>query len=232
MSQSFAGFKKPLFNFIDDLIDNNNREWFNANKDRYKQDVVAPMVDFIEAIGPKLRKVSKHYVANPKPHGGSLFRIYRDTRFSKDKRPYKEHVAAHFRHEAGKDAHAPGFYFHIQPDEVFFGGGIWMPPNDKLNEIRFAIADNPRAWTTVKNNRKLKANFADGIRGDGLKRPPRGFSPDHQHIEDLKRKSFFLMKSVSPARARRKDFLDEVADTFAAAKPMLRFISEALDVPF
>ncbi len=228
----FPGFKKPLFDFVDELIENNNRTWFNANKSRYKDAVVAPMLAFIEAMGPRLHKVSKHYVADARAHGGSMFRIYRDTRFSKDKRPYKEHVACHFRHEAGKDAHAPGFYFHLEPSRVFFGGGIWMPPNDKLQKIRFAIADNPRAWTNVRNNKKLKAMYKEGIQGEGLKRPPRGFDADAKHLEDLKRKSFFLMREVSPSKARRKDFIDDVAATFAAAKPMLRFINEALDVPF
>lgn len=232
MSAEFAGFKQPLFTFIDELIANNNRDWFNANKARYKAEVVAPMVSFIEAMAPRLRKISKHYVADARPHGGSLFRIYRDSRFSKDKRPYKEHVAAQFRHEAGKDAHAPGFYFHLEPQRVIFGGGIWMPPSEHLQKIRFAIADNPRAWTNVRNNKRLKATFDDGVQGNSLKRPPRGFDADAKHIEDLKRKSFFLMREVSPARARRKDFIDHVADTFAAARPMLRFINDALDVPF
>ena len=106
MANSFQGFPKETFAFLEQLANNNNREWFNANKTRYKSVVVAPVMDFINAIRPGLQAVSPYYVADSRPHGGSMFRIYKDTRFSRDKRPYKEHVGCQFRHSAGKDAHA------------------------------------------------------------------------------------------------------------------------------
>ncbi|MEM6532458.1 MAG: TIGR02453 family protein, partial [Myxococcota bacterium] len=105
-------FSPALFKFLRDLEKNNNREWFQTHKPRFEEHVKAPLLRFIEDIEAPLMKVSKHIVADPSPSGGSMFRIYRDVRFSKDKRPYKTHAAAQFRHATGKDAHAPGYYMH------------------------------------------------------------------------------------------------------------------------
>ena len=160
-----------------------------------------------------------------------MFRIYRDVRFSKDKRPYKENAGCHFRHAAGRDAHAPGFYVHLAPNEVFFGGGIWQPPGPGLQKIRRAIADRLDAWHAVLDDRRFKACF-DGVRGDGLKRPPQGFAADHPHIADIKRKTFFAMRAATPDDAMSPAFADEVATTFQAATPLMRFVCRALDVPF
>ena len=152
----FKGFPGDFFNFFEDLSRNNNRAWFADNKGRYYDSVVNPISEFIVAVAPALKKISPHYVADPKPHGGSMFRIYRDTRFSKDKTPYKTHAGVQFRHEAGRDAHAPGFYVHLATDQVFFGGGIWNPPTPQLNRIRDRIADNARSWARVVNAKKVK----------------------------------------------------------------------------
>ncbi|MCP4045559.1 MAG: DUF2461 domain-containing protein, partial [Gammaproteobacteria bacterium] len=192
MSQ-FSGFPEDFFKFFNELKRNNNRDWFTVNKPRYLESVVKPIGQYIVAIAPHLQRISPFYIANPKAHGGSMFRIYRDTRFSKDKTPYKTHAACHFRHEAGRDAHAPGFYLHIETDRVSIGGGIWRPPSKQLGQIREFIADNPSAWE--KLTRSAAVRKMNGIQGDSLKRAPRGYSPDARHIEDLKRKSFFLMSS-------------------------------------
>jgi len=228
---AFAGFGKDFFGFFEELADNNDRDWFAANKPRYQAAVVEPMIAFIEAIAGPLAKVSPYFVADPRPNGGSMFRIYRDVRFSKDKRPYKEHGACQFRHQAGRDAHAPGFYVHLAPDEVVYGGGIWLPPSDALAQIRGAIDADPKGWQRVVGNKRLNDTFG-GIAGHTLKRPPKGYAADHRHIEDLKRKSFFAMKHAKPAVAGSADFVDEVADTFRAAQPLMKFVSGALSVPF
>lgn len=226
----FAGFPADFFSFFEQLRKNNDRDWFNANKDRFQQSVLEPMSEFITALQPKLAEITKHCIADPKPHGGSMFRIYRDTRFSKDKTPYKTHAACHFRHAAGKDAHAPGFYVHIDRDEVFFGGGIWAPPAPQLNRIRDFIADNVRSWARIKNAKKVQE--AGGIQGDSLKRAPRGFDEQHVHIEDLKRKSFYIMSGADPKAPAKADFVDQVAQGFARAAPLNRFICDALELPF
>lgn len=226
----FAGFPADFFRYFEELRQHNDRDWFSENKDRYQQSVLDPMSAFITAMQPKLAAISDYYIADARPHGGSMFRIYRDTRFSKDKTPYKTHAACHFRHEAGTDAHAPAFYVHIDIDEVFFGGGIWSPPAPQLNAIRDFIADNARSWARIRNSRKVQD--AGGIKGDSLKRPPRGFDDQHLHIEDLKRKSFYVMSNSTPEMARRTEFIEEVAQGFARAAPLNRFICDALGLPF
>ena len=110
-----AHFGREMFEFLADLALNNNREWFHANKARYESVVRGWLVTFVEDFGERLREVSPHMVADPRPTGGSIFRIYRDVRFAKDKSPYKTQAAVHFRHKAGKDAHAPGVYLHLEP---------------------------------------------------------------------------------------------------------------------
>lgn len=231
MKNTFPGFPKEMFQFLDELASNNNRDWFNANKDRYRSAVVTPVGDFIEAIRPKIEKISPHYIVDSRPHGGSMFRIYRDTRFSKDKTPYKEHVGCQFRHEAGKDAHAPGFYVHLATDEILFGGGVWNPPSPVLGKIRDSIVDNANSWKIIKTNKTFIKRF-NGIRGDGLKRPPRGYDPEHQHIEDLKRKTFFAMQPASLELAMSPEFITEVTRAFKAASPLMEFLTTSLELPY
>jgi uncharacterized protein (TIGR02453 family) len=228
---TFPGFPKELFTFLDQLAANNNREWFNDNKQRYRDSVVEPVCDFIEAMEPRLLAVSEHFVADPRPHGGSMFRIYRDTRFSKDKRPYKENVGCQFRHEAGKDAHAPGFYVHLGRDEIFFGGGVWLPPNPMLGQIRDAIIEQPERWLAVSADSTIIKRFG-GINGDSLKRPPRGYDADHPNIEDLKRKSFYAMRTATKKQAMSPRFIDEVADAFRTLSSLMAFLTNAVKLPF
>src|ERR1700689_3282737 len=177
MDNGFAGFPKDFLAFFRELKANNNRVWFEDNKQRFRDSVQAPMSDFIAAMAPRLAKVSKNFVADPRPNGGSMFRIYRDVRFAKDKRPYKEHAACHFRHDLGKDAHAPGFYMHIGPSEIFFGGGLWMPPPDALAKVREAIVEKSVSWKNAQEGAAFRKHF-DGVRGEALIRPPRGFDPE------------------------------------------------------
>lgn len=226
----FPGLPEDFFRFFEDLKRNNERAWFNENKARYYESVVNPVSEFIVCMAPRLKKISPHYIANPKPHGGSMFRIYRDTRFSKDKTPYKTHAGVQFRHEAGRDAHAPGFYVHLDGEGLFFGGGVWMPPNPVLGRIREHIVDNARSWGGIRNAKKVRD--AGGIRGDSLKRPPRGYDPEHTHIEDLKKKSFYVAVEAPASHSLKPEFIDEVTEGFLISKPMVRFITGALDLPF
>ena len=227
----FSGFPKDFFAFFRELKANNNRPWFEENKERFKESVQAPMSAFIGAMAPRLKKITKNFVADPRPNGGSMFRIYRDVRFSKDKRPYKEHAACHFRHALGKDVHAPGFYMHFAPDEVMFGGGLWMPPPDALGKVRDQIASKPQVWKKVLSDKKFTTEF-DGVEGEALSRPQRGYAAEHPFIADIKRKSFFAMHESSVKVASSPKLVDEVADTFSAASPLLKFLCNAVDVPF
>jgi len=231
VTSKFSGLPSDLFTFLSDLSKNNNREWFTANKERYRTSVMAPISDFICAMAPRLNKISEHYVADPRPHGGSMFRIYRDARFSKDKRPYKENVGCHFRHAAGKDAHAPGFYLHIEPNNVFFGVGIWQPPHSVLDLIRTAIVEQPEQWKKIITNKTIKSRF-EAVKGDGLKKAPRGYDPHHIYIEDLKRKTYFLTQSVDQSLALTPKFITEVERAFKAGNPLAAFITKAMSLPY
>ena len=141
--------RPDLFAFLRDLSANNNREWFHANKDRYEDAVKEPALEFIQGFGPRLTTISPRFHANARAVGGSLFRIQRDTRFSKDKTPYKLNTGLHFRHEQAKTAHAPGFYLHLEPRKCFFGVGLWRPETKVAYDIRAHIDKEAKQWTTI-----------------------------------------------------------------------------------
>src|SRR5215813_8431504 len=144
--ESTREFDPEFFDFLVELAANNDREWFAENKERYEAEVLEPALAFIEDFGYRLAEISPNLRADSRRNGGSLFRIYRDTRFSRDKTPYKTHTGMHFRHVAAKDVHAPGYYLHLAPDHVFGGGGIWRPDTQTSNRIREAIVAKPKAW--------------------------------------------------------------------------------------
>jgi len=222
-------FTPQFFEFYRALENNNNRDWFNEHKADYRQSVLEPMCAFIDAMAPRLNRISPHFIADSRPYGGSMFRIYRDARYTKGQRPYKLHAACQFRHELGRDAHTVGFYMHASTREAVFGGGIWLPPNDELLKIRNTIVDNPHAWRKIKTSPTVKKYFG-GISGDGLKRPPRGFDGEHEHIEDIKRKTFFLMRREPPEIILDGGFVREVEKTFKAAMPLMEYIGYAQDI--
>lgn len=228
---SFKGLPKDFFAFFNELHFNNEKPWFEANKERYRASVVEPLSALIAEIGVRMPKLSKHVVCDPRPNGGSMFRIYRDTRFSKDKSPYKTNAGIHLRHVLGKDAHAPGFYMHFAPKEVFFGGGLWMPEPDDLNKIRHAIAGKPKEWEKVKTTLAATKLF-DGVEGDALARPPKGFDADHPQIADIKRKNFYVMHKSNEKVAQSAGLADQAMEAFSAAKPFMSFLCKSVDVPF
>ncbi len=227
---AFTGLPKDYFAFFRELAANNNRAWFEDNKQRFKDNVQAPLIDFVEAMAPRLKEISPYFVADPRPVGGSVFRIYKDVRFSKDKSPYKTHGGVHFRHARGKDAHAPGFYVHLAPKEVFYGGGIWMPPAPALADIRAAIRDEPKKWGEIGAAPAFEKRFGE-LRGEQLTRPPRGFTADDPSASDIRRKSFFAMAEGTQSAAQSAKFVDDVAAAMADAKPLMKFLCGALSAP-
>ncbi len=221
-------FSCALFDFLRELKENNHREWFQANKERYEQIVRQPAMKFIAEFAPYLEEISPHFVADPRPVGGSLFRIYRDVRFSRDKRPYKTHVGIQFRHELAKDAHAPGFYLHLEPGEVLVAAGSWHPDSQALFRIRRAIADHPDEWEQAIAF--TRENSAYRLGGDSLKRPPRGFDPEHPFVNDLKRKDFYAVVYFDEATACQDDFLQIFAEACRTMAPLMRFLCRALEL--
>jgi uncharacterized protein (TIGR02453 family) len=225
-----ATFGPELFSFLADLREHNDREWFAANRDRYEDDLVEPALAFVDTFAPRLAKISPHFRADARPSGGSLFRIYRDTRFSKDKTPYKTNVGIHFRHERAKDVHAPGFYLHIGPGEVFAGGGIWHPDTGAGTRIREAIVADPDGWRRTTRRGAFAKRLELG--GDSLKRVPSWADADHPFADDLRRKDFFGWARLREADVVAPGFVDEYAEICRAAAPLVRFLCGALDVPY
>lgn len=226
----FERFQPTLFEFLEQLADNNNRPWFQENKPRYECEVLVPAMAFIRAFQPRLKRISPYFVASDRRVGGSLMRVYRDTRFAKDGDPYKTNVGIQFRHEQGRDIHAPGFYVHIAPGECFLAVGLWRPEAEPLGQVRQVIVEKPDRWRRARDDRKFRRRFA--LDGNSLKRPPRGFPADHPCIEDLKRTDFIAVEERDERNVIDKRFLDYVADSFAASRPFMRFLCDALKVPF
>ena len=225
----FSGFPKDSIKFFRQLAKNNNREWFAENKSRYEKVVLEPALELVTTMQGSLKKVSRHFLAVPKRSGGSLMRIYRDTRFSKDKTPYKTNLGVHFRHEAGKDVHAPGFYFHIDKDKVFVGAGIWKPDSQTLNMIRTLIDDDQKRWKRVKNGKAFKQTFER--QGESLKRPPRGFEVEHPLLEDLKRKDHFGLANLNHDDIYSPELPEILVKHFKTAMPFVRFLCDAIHQP-
>ena len=226
----FKGFNSSTFKFLSELEKNNNRPWFAENKHRYENVVLDPSLDFIVDMASQLEKLSADIEAVPKRVGGSLMRVYRDTRFGKDKTPYKTNIGIHFRHRMGKDVHCPAFHCHISNTDVFLGAGIWRPNSKTLAAIRRRIDQEPKQWIKVRDNRQLNKIYS--LSGDCLKRNPRGFSLDHPLIEDLKRKDFIAICHLHRDEVKHPAFIKRAAAIYKAANPLMEFLCKAIEVPY
>lgn len=226
-----APFSKELFVFLTDLAAHNDRDWFKENKSRYEAHVKAPLLAFINAFAPKLEKLGPCFVADSRPNGGSMFRIYRDTRFSKDKSPYKTHAAVQFRHRAGKDVHAPGFYLHLEPGNVFMGAGLWRPEPKAAAAIREAIIEESGLWKKATRRKAFAERFE--LSGESLKRKPKNVEDDnHPLMEDLKRKDFIAVQNFGAEAPFEADFLGTFAASCKATVPFMRFLTEAVGLDY
>jgi uncharacterized protein (TIGR02453 family) len=214
------------FQFLKELAAHNDRAWFEKNKQRYHDEVRDPLLRFVADFEPKLLRISKHMEADPRPVGGSLFRIYRDTRFAKDKTPYKTHAGVTFRHADGRDVHGPIFYLHLEPGTVFAAAGLWHPPPEALKPVRDAIAERPERWKRAQSGLALDED------GAALKRPPRGYDPEHPCAADLRRRSFTASTTFSQKDACAPDFLTRFAEACRGKAPLMEFLTRAVGLPW
>ena len=223
-------FSPATFKFLRDLARNNNRAWFAANKPRYEDVLRQPFLRLIADLQAPLAKISTHYRADPRAQGGSLFRIHRDTRFANDKTPYKTWAGARFAHERRREVEAPSFYLHIQPRDCFAGGGIWHPEPATLKRIREFLEGNPAAWKKAVHSRAFHERFE--FWGESLSRPPRGYDPAHELIEDLKRRNFAAGQGFKESLACSDELAPFVVDTFRRVAPMIDYLCASLDLEF
>jgi len=223
MYPPFDGFPKECVQFLKQLKKNNNREWFAKHKAEFEDFVKLPMQSFIASMRMPLAKLAPEIEADPKR---SLFRIYRDTRFSKDKTPYKTHVSAIF-HRKGHWEESAGYYVHVEPGTLYAGGGIYMPSSDQLKKIRAAIADNGNKFRSIVESKSFKKTFKK-LEGEKLQRAPLGYPVDHPMIEWLKYKSFFTGVELEESRCHSPKFLDEVVEVYKDLLPLIRFLNDAL----
>ena len=214
---------KATVDFLKDLDKNNNREWFNANKDKF----VAANDNIIAIAGDLIGRIAKFdpAVAGIEP-GSCVFRIYRDVRFSKDKSPYKTNLGA-FIAPGGKKAMMPGYYFHIQPGMFFAAAGKHMPDSGELLKIREAIETRTKEFRKVVEAKAFRGRFGD-LDGDRLIKPPKGFPADHEAIEYLKLKSFTVSQPFMEEQALSKEFPKLLTESFKAGFPLVSFLRGAL----
>ena len=230
-----AFFTPDALKFLADLKKNNNKPWFDANKSRYEKSLRDPLVLFLAALEPKLKKLSPHFVVDARPNGGSLGRIYRDVRFSKDKSPYKTNAGAWLYHrDAGRkvgtegEGGGAGFYFHIDPSTCFMAGGIWMPARPALSRIREVIAAQPGALARLTSAPGFRRRFGGLNEEAKLSRVPRGFPPDHPAAEWLKLQSFTAVASIEPRVVTSPRLADRLCRDFERLVPLVRWLNRAL----
>lgn len=222
-------FTQATFDFLAALEANNERDWFKANQNTYEDKVRTPALALIEAAAPAIVALSPRLTAVAKKVGGSLMRPQRDTRFGHDKRPYKTNVGIQFRHFQGKDVHAPGLYLHIANDGCFVAAGIWHPESKALNAIRSCIDENPATY-----QKALKALTDSGFAmdGDSLSRPPRGYDKRHPLIDELKRKDFIAVKSLTNHEVLQPDFASRLVAEFEHCQQLMRYLCFALELDY
>lgn len=219
-------FNNELFSFLKELRQHNQRDWFERNKERYETAVRGPFISFIGDLGTPLRKINPHMVADPRPVGGSMMRIHRDIRFSRDKSPYKTFVAAHFWDSRANEGAAPAYYLRLEPGHSMVGAGIWRPDTATLKKIRDAIVADDKRWRRVTSAADFRS--ACGMAGESLKRPPAGYDPKHPLIEDIKRKDFATSSPLDDEQVCGPDFMKAVLDAFHTSAPFIRFLSDAI----
>ena len=224
---SFEGFPPDFLKFFNDLSRNNNRAWFQEHKPRYQASVVAPMLAFIEAMQPPLARISPHYRAIAKAHGGSLFRIYRDTRFSKDKTPYKTNMSAVINHGGRKDMLSPGMYVEMGPEHVRVYGGLYMLSSDQLLQVRQHIAANLKEFKKLYSGKKFKAGFQE-VRGEQHKRIPKEFAAVVEQEPLILNKQFYYFAQEKPSLIAKDELSKVIMDHYKTHIPLSRFLFDAL----
>ena len=231
MRQSY--FTAAVFKFLRELEENNDRPWFEENKERYIATIREPAKEFIADFEPRLTNISDHFIADTRTNGGSLMRPYRDTRFSKDKTPYKTNVGIQFRHEIGKDVHAPGFYLHLEPGACFAGVGMWRPEAKVARKIRDSIFEDPDSWRKATKLKSFTGTWDLSVEDeDRLKRVPKEYGEDFVYADDVRMKSFIAGSRLTQKSVTAASFDNDLAKLFTKASDLTAFLCKAVGLPF
>jgi len=217
-------FSKNTISFLTRLKRNNRREWFNARKDEYDEHVRTPMLAVIDRLAADMRGIAPELLVGPK----SMYRIYRDVRFSENKKPYKTNIAASFWHrDLGKGGGA-GMYFHVDPDGVWIGGGMYHPEMPQLHKVREHIAGNVQQFRSIVESPAFKRALDGGLEGEQLQRVPRGFSKDHEAAGYLRYRQFLAGKEYPTRFAIDAQFYPGLLHVYRRIAPLIRFLNDAL----
>lgn len=226
-----AYFSDASFKFLHGLARHNDKAWFAAHKHQYEEHVRQPFLHLLGDLQPDLANISEHFRSDPKTVGGSLFRIYRDARFSSDKSPYKSWQGARLYHERRKQVAAPSFYLHLQPGESFVGAGLWHPEPPTQRKVRQFIFDNPGTWRAAAHAPAFRRRF-DFEESEVLVRPPRGFPADFEFIDDLKHKNFVFWRSLDDAAMTSPRLRQTLVADLNALAPFVDYLCASLDLEF
>ncbi|HTY00121.1 MAG TPA: DUF2461 domain-containing protein [Bacteroidota bacterium] len=220
----FEGFPRQGIQFLTKLKKNNNRPWFQKHKAEYEENVRFPMQCLIASLSQQMAGVAPEFSFDPKR---SIFRIYRDVRFSNNKAPYKTNIAASFELRGKKGpTENPGFYLGIEPGEIFVGGGVYMPTGPQLKAIRTSVAEHPQDFLEIVENRAFKKRFGE-IMGEKLQKAPLGYPRDHPMIHYLRYKQWFIGVEWGHTECFSPKFVDRVADVLTDALPFIRWLLRA-----
>jgi len=225
MAARFPGFPKQGLTFLQELKENNDREWFTPRKAVFEESVKAPMVALVEAMNSELALFAPEYLTEP---AKAVYRIYRDTRFSNDKTPYKTHIAANL-HKQGADKHAAaGYYFSVGADQIEIAAGVYMPGPEELLRLRQHISGNFEEFSKLAGD-KTVAKLMGALQGDSLARPPKGFAADDPALEWIKKKQWYYYKTdMDLGVALTPKFLPELVKRLKAMSPMVTFFNRGL----
>jgi uncharacterized protein (TIGR02453 family) len=231
----FPGFRPPALTFLRSLKRNNRREWFQENRGTYEEEILVPMRMLVEELDVRFARFAPEIVGDSKR---SIFRIYRDVRFSNDKSPYKTHAACWFSHRnaghgVGSETHGAGagYYFHLEPGASIVAGGIWMPPRPSLNLLRETIAKRPKEFAKTLQGTAFKRRFDKLTEEQMLKRLPRGFEPGHPAEPWLRYVSFTVSASLSDKDVLSKKLGEKIERDFKMMLPLVRWLNSALGYP-
>jgi len=215
---------KTAINFIKELKENNNRDWFNAHKSTYLEaleifrDFAGGLISGISKFDPSIGNLEAK---------DSIFRIYKDVRFSKDKSPYKTHFGC-WMAKGGRKSTDAGYYFHLEPGKSFMAAGVWMPPKEQLNLIREEIRYNPEPYLQLVNSIEKKSKYGRGGKEDRLKKGPAGFPKDFIHMEEVKYKHYIWSISYSDADLQESSFVHEVTEDCKGLYPLVSYLNQTM----